>query len=240
MQFIVVDTADSRGCVAIAREGAIVALEAHPAGEDYSTWLLPAAHRVMRSAGVALATLDGYAVCAGPGSFTGLRIGLTTVKAWSEIYGRPVAAVSRLEALACDPGVDTGEWLATYYDAGRDQVFAALYRRAGGSWVRQSEEAVIGFDAFVSGARQAVAGSAICWRTPDPELMRMSRSWPGIEGRGDRIETIQPPFAESLAAVAARKLAAGETTDAAALDANYVRRSDAELFWKGNASAVKA
>src|SRR5258705_4781074 len=81
MRFIVVDTADGRGSIAIFDEREVLAIEQHPSDEDYSLWLLPAVHRVLAKSSLSLAGLDGYAVCAGPGSFTGLRVGLTTVKA---------------------------------------------------------------------------------------------------------------------------------------------------------------
>src|SRR5712672_1583922 len=98
MRFIVVDTADVRGSVALFESVDLLALEAHSTDEDYSSWLLAAVHRVLADSSLSLAELDGYAVCAGPGSFTGLRVGLATVKAWAEIHGKPIASLSRLEA----------------------------------------------------------------------------------------------------------------------------------------------
>src|ERR1700722_12922142 len=100
MRFIVVDTADARGSVSIFDQREVLSLETHSTDEDYSRWLLRSVHRVLAHSSLSLAELDGYAVCAGPGSFTGLRVGLTTVKAWAEIHGKPIVALSRLEALA--------------------------------------------------------------------------------------------------------------------------------------------
>src|SRR5258707_12355293 len=97
MRFIVVDTADTRGSVSLFGKTELISVEAHSTDEDYSSWLLPAVHRLLANSSLSLAELDGYAVCAGPGSFTGLRVGLTTVKAWAEIYGRPIPAVSRVQ-----------------------------------------------------------------------------------------------------------------------------------------------
>src|SRR5215467_7701924 len=103
MRFLVLDTTDSRGSVAVFDGPCPGHVEAHSGEDDYSSWLLPAAHRCLVKSGLTLSRLDGYAVCAGPGSFTGLRVGLTTVKAWAEIYHKPIAAVSRLESLAASP-----------------------------------------------------------------------------------------------------------------------------------------
>src|SRR5947209_3380396 len=114
MRFIVVDTADARGSVALVNGTELRSIEVHCTDEDYSSWLLPAVNRVLANSSLSLAELAGYAVCAGPGSFTGLRVGLTTVKAWAEIYGQPIAAVSRLRALAA-------------HDSGTDQHLVASY-----------------------------------------------------------------------------------------------------------------
>src|SRR6516164_3721654 len=124
MRFLLVDTADSRGSVALVRDDRPESVEAHPADSNYSSWLLPAVRRLLLNSGLSLAALDGYAVCSGPGSFTGLRVGLTTVKAWAEVCNRPIASVSRLEALAAvqsaeQPGA--APLVAAYLDAQRDQ-----------------------------------------------------------------------------------------------------------------------
>ena len=111
MRFIVVDTADARGSVALFEGAQFQGVEEHSTEEDYSSWLLPAVKRVLLRFAVSLAELDSYAVCAGPGSFTGLRVGLTTVKAWAEIYGKPIVALSRLEALTVkSPFTRTVRW----------------------------------------------------------------------------------------------------------------------------------
>jgi hypothetical protein len=63
--------------------------------------------------------------------------------------------------------------------------------------------------------------------------------WPAFQSSGHRLETVNPPFAGALARLACQKFRIGDTRDALSLDANYVRRSDAELFWKGNRSAYR-
>src|ERR1700687_3048948 len=86
--------------IAVRRQGKVVSTVAHEGAEDYSSWLLPAVERALTAASITMPDVGLYAIAAGPGSFTGVRVGLTTVKAWSEVYARPIAAVSRLEALA--------------------------------------------------------------------------------------------------------------------------------------------
>ena len=240
MLFVLVDTADDRGCIALFRDGQLLQVASHPEREDFSSWLLPAVGRLLSDASVSLADLDAYAVCSGPGSFTGLRVGLTTVKAWAEIFQKPIAAVSRLEALACQSPLEpilTTRFVATYLDARRNQVFAALFEPRG---VPLVPETVTSLAHFLANVTDTCGSTAVAWRTPDPQLLVQESVWASRRSKGDTLVSIQPPFAAQLGALADHKLLSGETTDAISLDANYVRRSDAELFWKDHASAVKA
>jgi len=97
---LALDTCDFRGSVAVLRDDAVLKIESHRTDEDYSSWLLPAIGRVLTAAQAELREVQVFAAAAGPGSFTGVRVGLTTIKAWAEVYGRGIAAVSRLEGLA--------------------------------------------------------------------------------------------------------------------------------------------
>src|SRR5262249_42568094 len=126
---------------------------------------------------------------------------------------------------------------AAFLDARRGQVFAALYddsRRA------TEPETVIALEKFLSRAVAISGASPILWKTPDCELLQSLPAWATRKAIGDVIEWIQPPFASQIGAVAYQQFLNGQTTDALALDANYVRRSDAELFWKDHASAASA
>src|SRR5271163_4211609 len=110
----------------------------HDSPEDYSSWLLPAVQRALDAAGRKVTDVVIYAAAAGPGSFTGIRIALTTVKAWNEVFRKPVAAVSRLEAFAVQAvgsaaSAAAPEFVAAYSDAQRGQLYGAVYHRNGGS-----------------------------------------------------------------------------------------------------------
>jgi tRNA threonylcarbamoyladenosine biosynthesis protein TsaB len=143
---LALDTCDVRGSVAILRDESLLQLAPHTTNEDYSSWLLPSVTAVLTSAGLTLRDIDLYAVAAGPGSFTGVRVGLTTVKAWSEVYGRPIAAVSRLEAIASESNA-ASPYVAAFIDARRNQIFAALYRRRAAALLdRVDDEMVIAPD----------------------------------------------------------------------------------------------
>jgi len=71
---LAIDTCDGRGSVAVLQDDAVLQLIVHDSTEDYSSWLLPAVGRALTASGVEMASVDGYAVAAGPGSFTGVRV----------------------------------------------------------------------------------------------------------------------------------------------------------------------
>ena len=130
MIVLAIDTCEVRGSVAVLNDDAILQVVPHPSAEEYSSWLLPAVDLALRSAKSSLAEVDVFAVASGPGSFTGVRIGLTTVKAWSEVFDKPIVALSRLEVVAAQSQSET-PYVASFIDAQRGQIFSALYRRSG-------------------------------------------------------------------------------------------------------------
>jgi len=234
MRFIMLDTADARGSVSVFQDQDEICAETHSCDLDYSSWLLPAVHRALSTSSLSLSQLHGYAVCAGPGSFTGLRVGLTTVKAWAEAYCRPIASVSRLEALTLAQPEVQEQFVAAFLDARRDQVFAALYERSGDHFALRGQESVMALPAFVTRVVEESAQGAVRWVSPDIGLLESWPRWQSMAGPRHAAVGVAPPFAQQLGRLAFRKFARKETTDALSLDAHYIRRSDAEVFWKGN------
>lgn len=233
MRFIVLDTADARGSVAVFQDEEELIAEAHAGEEDYSSWLLRAVKRVLSATSLSLSQFDGYAVCAGPGSFTGLRVGLTTVKAWAEIYGGPIAAVSRLEALSYSQRGAEEQFRAVCVDARRSQVFAGLYERREGDFVLRGEESVMALPDFVANVAEQTGSAAVRWISPDAELLAALPKWPQLAAQGHSLQHVAAPFSLHLGRLAFRDFRLGRTRDGLSLEANYVRRSDAELLWKG-------
>lgn len=212
---------------------------AHETSEDYSSWLLPAVDAALKAAGVALRDVDAYAVATGPGSFTGVRVGLTSVKAWAEVYGRPIAAVSRLEALAMQAS-GTPPYVAAFTNAQRGQVFAAMYRRRGDVLERIEEEMVIAPERFVAWAVQTAGSDRVQWISTAPECLTEAQPWAARRDLGETAEAAQPNLAPAIGRLGYQLALAGRLTDPLSLDANYVRRSDAEIFWKGSRPAGNA
>jgi tRNA threonylcarbamoyladenosine biosynthesis protein TsaB len=232
---LAIDTCDARGSVAVLRNATVLNVVAHESQEDYSSWLLPAVRGCLVESAVRMEDVDAYVAAAGPGSFTGVRVGLTAVKAWAEVYGKRIAAVSRLEAMAAEVESETS-WVAAFANAQRGQVFGAVYQRKGKELVRSGDEMVIEPGKFVEVAAELAKNERISWVSTDPECIVSEESWRARELRGEKVikvSTVRAPMVGQLGLAA---LAAGRFTHALALDANYVRRSDAEIFWKGNAA----
>jgi tRNA threonylcarbamoyladenosine biosynthesis protein TsaB len=229
---LALDTCDARGSVAVLRDAAVLRVVAHETTEDYSSWLLPAVNEVLGLSGIRMEQVNGYAAAAGPGSFTGVRVGLTAVKAWAEVYGKPIAAVSRLESLAAE-APETVRWVAAFFNAQREQVFGAIYHRHGGRLERSGDEMVIAPEKFVEAAAELAGDQEICWISMDQECLFSHLAWKARESRGEKVTRVASVRAPAIGLLGAVALREGRFTDALALDANYVRRPDAETFWKG-------
>ncbi len=226
---LALDTCDGRGSIALLDGGHVLSEVPHPPTEEFSSWLLPAVAQLLSSHRVSHADLAGYAIACGPGSFTGVRVGLTTAKAWAEVYGKPIFPVSRLAILA-DRAPADAPCVAAFIDALRNQIFAALYRRGSGASNTLIEESVISPSDFFSQAA-SVSGGRLSWVTPDPHILE-SKPFSGAHPvSADKLVVVQPPFAGAIGRYVAGQ-AKPLQVDALALDANYIRRSDAEIFGK--------
>lgn len=170
-------------------------------------WLLPAIDGMLRDAGLGPDAVEGVAVSVGPGSFTGLRIGIATAQAWARGRGLPACGVSTLEAMAA--AVPAGDAVAPILDARRGEVTAALFVRRGDEWVRAVEDTT-------GPAEQIVARFRACGVLSDALLVTGSglaahgpvfvESLPGVR-LADR--TLWAPRAAIVAALGLRSLARG-------------------------------
>jgi tRNA threonylcarbamoyladenosine biosynthesis protein TsaB len=235
---LAIDTSENRGSVALVREGRCLAAARHEFGVDYSAWLLPAVDGVLQNAGTKMEQVELLAVTTGPGSFTGLRVGLTTVKAWAEVYGKPVVGVSRLEAIARTVGCPE-TLVAASYDAQRGQLFGALYRGLNSRMSLIGDERVVSPEEFVAAVDEQAGKEAVTWVGLDLQLIRSTVSGEKRASLGDRFVVCSDELASTIGILGEERASAGELSDPLELDANYVRRSDAEIFWKDTPSRVR-
>ena len=193
-----------------------------------------------------LEEFDLFAVSAGPGSFTGLRVGLTAAKGWAEVYGKPVVGVSALEAVAVQARVG-GMVLVPALDARRGQIYFGVYRTTAAGLALDGEEFVVTPEEFAEklgalahsddrnlgdgGAGKAGGGFTIV--TPDAFVVavasRLTAKFPGSFAGLDIVSSVLAP---SIGRIAHARALRGDVDDALTLDANYVRRTDAEMRWK--------
>jgi tRNA A37 threonylcarbamoyladenosine modification protein TsaB len=144
-----------------------------------------------------------------------------------------------LEALASE-AVGSQPWVATFTNAQRRQVFAALYRRREGLLERVGEETVIAPDKFLAWATETVGRESIEWISTDPLMLAETEAWLARQSVGERVHASAPILAPAIGRLGYRLALAKCYADPLTLDANYVRRSDAEVFWKDRPARQQA
>jgi len=240
MHVLAMDTSTERGSLALGRDAEVLESALLPQG-----WRSTTLHReieaLLERHGLTTGDLDGYAATSGPGSFTGVRLGLTAAKGLAEVHGKPVVAVSTLEMLAIAAQLQSPPpkpaTLAAILDARRGQVFGGVYREENGRWRALIEEAVSSLASFLERIRSAA-------RITEPQALEPMQNLafcgldlesfiPEIEKSGwssTPMIDVLPCLAAPLAQFATRRIEQGLGEEAAGVGANYVRLSDAELF----------
>jgi tRNA threonylcarbamoyladenosine biosynthesis protein TsaB len=222
MLILGVDTAGLNGSVALLRNGEL--LELVPlAGRTYSAQLMPQISALLARHNLDIRAIDAYAAATGPGSFTGLRVGLSTVKALAEITHKPIAAVSLLQALAC-AGASNAQ-VITALDAMRGEVYVGEYVVGENAVPKLVREVLMPMQDFAAEAQLAPHLPVF---TPDESIASVLRA------HGQETQVVPRPQSDVIACIGALKIAAGQVILPEALDANYIRRSDAEIFSKGS------
>jgi tRNA threonylcarbamoyladenosine biosynthesis protein TsaB len=213
LTILALDTTSEFGSVALRRGDQIVAERILHSADGFAHVLFQAISELLRTAYIALEEIDIFAAASGPGSFTGVRVGLAAVKGLAAAEGKRAYGISTLRALCC---FATGDNRAAILDARRGEVFAGIYNRnlhavvpemVGPlpSWLARLSASV---DEFVIFAGSPFAGAL----------------------QGHRCTEAPRNLAGAVGLCAARDAQDGLSGDPAALDANYVRRPDAELL----------
>ena len=232
MKILAVDTSTRSGSLAVLQDTRVLAQVSSQEETRYSERLFRDLAQLQSMSPFQLKEIDLFAVSTGPGSFTGLRIGLTAVKAWAELYQKPIAGVSGLLAVAAQSKANTGA-VAPFIDARGGQIYGAIYQwRAGdhGAWHVLGEEAVLSVEMFLIRVKSELGKELPTLVSPTPEALDpalMVATLPGAQ-----IESVSGILAPVIGQLGFERANRGELQNALTLDANYVRRSDAELFWK--------
>jgi tRNA threonylcarbamoyladenosine biosynthesis protein TsaB len=177
--------------------------------------------RLLHRHGLKLTDIDCFAAASGPGTFTGVRVALACVKGLAEAMGRPAVAVSNLQAVA---RYGQAPLRAALLDARRGEVYAAVYDDSGNPVMPEVVAKLAPWlESLPAGVREFLSNDL---------PLDLALDLAGTRFEGARIVTAPRALAAAIARIAADRLARGEAGNAASLDANYVRRTDAELALK--------
>jgi tRNA threonylcarbamoyladenosine biosynthesis protein TsaB len=227
---LAVDTSGKNGSLALARlaprQSEVFVLEVSPlAGGAFSAQLVPQIAELLGKHGYTKSDLGAFAVASGPGSFTGLRVGLAAIQALAEALEKPIVAISLLEAIACSASA-RGRVLAVL-DAGRGDVYAGDYEidsQDPQPAQMHSERLLSKEEVVLEAGRPEGRLKAVV--TPDAALAAT------LEVLGLQVEHIGYPNSAVIARLGWERLQRGQTVRPEELDANYIRQSDAEIFAK--------
>ena len=207
------DTSGRNGSIALVefladspRTLDVVALE----GGTFSAQLVPQIAALLGKHGFTKSQVDGFAVACGPGSFTGLRVGLAAIKALAEVLGKPIAAVSLFEATARAAGC-AGRVIVGL-DAGRGQIYAGVYQIEPGATVCLDQQLL-----SLEELRARVDRNCLVISSP------------ALVGEFPQAILVAQPKADFIAHLGFEKIQRGEVVSPETLDATYVRASDAEI-----------
>ncbi|PSQ95580.1 MAG: tRNA (adenosine(37)-N6)-threonylcarbamoyltransferase complex dimerization subunit type 1 TsaB [Bacteroidetes bacterium SW_9_63_38] len=224
MTLLALETATTTCGTALLREGRVL-VETHlHRPRVHSERLTPLIEDVLRQADVAASALDAVAVSMGPGSYTGLRIGVSTAKGWALSTGADLVGVPTLEAYAaqCRPMTEPGDVVAALLDARRDEVYAGAFRRTADGLVEHAPTKALTVDALadwigtVEGrlwlvgdggekSRAALDDTGTNRRLLTPDIMTPSAAWVGrcghrrlVEEGGSDVASVEPLYVKEV------------------------------------------
>ncbi len=191
------DTTGERGSIALADGAHLIEEVGLDAPDGFGHILFDEIERLLTHHVLSLSDIACFATAAGPGSFTGVRVGITAAKGLGDATGCKVAVISNLQAIAW---FGLGELRAPHIDARRGEIYGALYN------------------------------SQLC--LIQDEVVAPYEVWSAALPCGAALVKQERPLTRAIAAIAWQQYIAGLAKDPAEVDANYVRRSDAELMWR--------
>lgn len=222
VRILAIETTELLGSVAAICDGNLLAEKELNPQQRSAQSLAPGLRSLLGQLGWRPDEVDLVAVSRGPGSFTGLRVGVTTAKAFAYAAGAEVLGVDTLETIAAGTPGDVAV-LSAVIDAHRGEVVAQMFRRDRDGWPRPAGDAKLAeVDAWLAGLP---AGTAVT----GPVLGKLADRLPG------HLRALDPqywsPAAATVARLAVRDYAAGRRDDLWSLVPRYFRRSAAEEKW---------
>ena len=224
MLILAFETTAKAGSVALMQDGKLLAESYQNTGLTHSQTILSMAQQMLESCGLTAGDVQAVAVAAGPGSFTGVRIGVAAAKGFAWGAELPCYGVSTLESMALNLGIHDG-YVAAVMDARRAQVYNAVFRAEAGKLTRLCQDRAISVEdlgAELKNCEKPVFlvgdGSLLCYNTLKEQL-------PGLVCPA---EHKMHQRAGGVALAAMEQIQRGDPGDAGALKPNYLRLSQAE------------
>jgi tRNA threonylcarbamoyladenosine biosynthesis protein TsaB len=212
MHVLAIDTTGEAGSIALVDERGVIEEVVLDSPDGFAHVLFLEMVQLLARHSLTASQIDAFASASGPGSFTGVRVGLTAAKGLAEAAGRKVIAVSNLQALAWH---GSRPLRAVVLDARRGEIYGGVY------------------DENLQLVQEEVVAELPVWLAslPQGELEIVTQGFP-LAGATFPLVRAPNTLAGSIGRIAFDRLLSGEVLDPAQVDANYVRRSDAELLWK--------
>jgi len=213
---LALDTTSESGSLALVKSGQLLGEHPMRSPDGFGHVLYAEIELFLAYLNVRLEQIECFAAASGPGSFTGVRVGLAAIKGLAEATGRPAVAVSNLRAMAY---YGNASYRAAVLDARRGEVYGAVY---------SSTLDLIG-EETVSTLADWIA------TLPATNLELITVDFAPFQNMVDSsipVVTVPHALAGAVGQIASRLFDLGQAVDLAAIDANYVRRSDAEILWK--------
>ena len=223
MKILAVDTATTSCSVAVTNDGKLVAELTTSKKETHSKHLMELIHSVLENAGFGVGDLDGLAVTIGPGSFTGLRIGISTIKGLALALVKPVVGVSTLKALAYQCG-QTPHLICPLLDARKGEVYAATYGFNEGRLIQKTGARAMIPEAVVEDIKSPCVFIGTGARLYRQQIVTAAGDLAHFVPEGQN--TIK---ASSVAFLSLPRFEANDTDGIDGLVPRYIRKSDAEL-----------
>lgn len=216
---LVIETSGRPGQVALARGSTLLQGHVLDEARRHARDLAPAVAELLRGAGARPADVGAVVVSAGPGSYTGLRVGITSAKTFAHATGSALVAVGTFEAIARQAPAELDP-VTVIGDAQQGHVYVQQFHRIAGGSTAASALAIVPFADWAAIASGWVTG---------PGLVRFGTGLPASVRLVDR--SLWTPAAESVLLLGLERLARGETVQPYALEPVYLRPSAAERQW---------
>ena len=233
MRILAIDTSTMLGGIAIMDDLNLIAESRLNVKSTHSERLMTEIEHCLKQSGLKISDIDVFAVAIGPGSFTGLRIGLSTAKGFSYATGKPIVSVPTLDALALNFPYSKYP-VCTMLDARKKEVYAALFKWEDDGFTKLISEASVNPEEFTHNVLLSAdydkiifAGEgAVIYKDKIIEVMGEKAVFASLE------KTVPSPA--NVASLGIKKALRGEFSEPVSLAPVYIRRSEAEVKWKGS------